>query len=284
MNTQKKIELLDFKLSKSLWNSLFWAYKSKFFGKWIDFEEHKEYDFWDPVKNIDWKASSKSDKFYSKIFEEERDLKVLFLIDINPSFNFSFEKRTKKDVLEELFYAISFSAYNNWDSIWAMMYSWENDEFFEFKKSVSNIFNVIKKLENLDFSWKIDEKRTEKVLEKLKNKKIKNTLIFILTDNISQISDKLLKIISLENEIIFINIFDYFENNLEKLDKDMTFKFEKNFLNISLRDKKKMKEYSNLREEKLKNFEYYLKKNNIKNLVLDTKEDVLKKLYLFFSK
>ncbi|NCO31633.1 DUF58 domain-containing protein [bacterium] len=54
----------------------------------MDFVEHKEYSFSDPLKSIDWKASSKSDKIYSKIYEEERDLKVLFVIDINKNINF----------------------------------------------------------------------------------------------------------------------------------------------------------------------------------------------------
>lgn len=138
MNTIKEIKLLDFKLSKSLWNSLFWAYKSKFFWKWIDFEEHREYNFWDPIKNIDWKASFKWDKFYSKIFEEERDLKILFLIDINSWINFSFAKKTKKDLLKELFYSISFSAYNNWDSIWAYLYDWKKNIFLILK----NLFEI----------------------------------------------------------------------------------------------------------------------------------------------
>lgn len=156
--------------------------------------------------------------------------------------------------------------------------------FFDFKKSVWNIFNVIKSLETLDFDWNIDKFRTEKILENIKTKKFKNNLIFVFTDNIEIIPDKLLKIISFENELVFINIFDYFENDLEKLDKNIAFRNWTDFINISLSDAKKLEKYKTLRNQKITNFQNLLKRNNIKNLSLDTKKDSFKELFLFFSK
>ena len=134
MQIIKKIKLIDFKLTKSIWNLLFGLYKSKFHWSWINFSEHKEYVFWDPVKTIDWKTSSKTDKIYSKIFEEEKELKVLFLIDLNPSIFWKIAKQTKKEILEEVFYSLAFSSYKNSDSFWILFYWSEKQEFIPYKK------------------------------------------------------------------------------------------------------------------------------------------------------
>lgn len=283
MQTTKKIKILDFKLSKNIWNLLFWLYKSKFYWTWMDFHEHKEYVFWEPVKNIDWKASTKTEKIYSKIFEEEKQIEVLFLIDTNSSMFFSSQNRSKKDILEEVFYSLAFSVYKNSDSFWVIFYGSENEKKLDYKKDFSNILNTISFLENLEKTDKIDKNRTKKILEKLVKEKTKNKLIFILSDDIFENDEKNLKILWLKNEIIFINIFDYFENNLEKISNDFSFSSWKNFLNISL-NSDKIEEFNNFRKEKIKKFWEILKKNKIWYIYLDTKKDIFKEIAVYFSK
>ncbi|MDR0772419.1 MAG: hypothetical protein LBF15_05340 [Candidatus Peribacteria bacterium] len=88
----------------------------------------------------------------------------------------------------------------------------------------------------------------------------------------------------MKNEVIFFNIFDYFENNLDNVDANLSFSSENSFLNIDLRDKKKVEAYKKERQEKLKKLEDYLRENNISYKAFDTKMDVFKELYLFFIK
>ena len=283
MQIIKKIKLIDFKLTKSIWNLLFGLYKSKFHWSWINFSEHKEYVFWDPVKAIDWKTSSKTDKIYSKIFEEEKELKVLFLIDLNPSMFWKIAKQTKKEILEEVFYSLAFSSYKNSDSFWILFYWSEKQEFIPYKKDFWNILRTIDKIENSQRSWKIDNNRTKKIFENLVKNKIKDNLIFILSDDILQEDDKSLKILWLRNEVIFINIFDYFENNLENIWNDVVFASDNNFLDLSLSSKETEK-FNILRKEKLENFKNILKKNKIWYIYLDTKKNIFKELFLYFSK
>ncbi len=290
MKTIKKIKLIDFNLSKSIWNRLFWFYKYRFYWNGIDFKEHREYNFWDSIKFIDWKASSKSEKIYTKIFEETRDLKVLFLLDLNESMFFNIKKRTKIDVLEDVFYSLSFSAYKNNDSIWAYLFWDFKTKYISYKKNVWNIFKTIEYIEkirfknskNKSFFSSFKNKQTSSlldVIEILLDLKTKDNLIFILTDNLEATQNiKKLKSISLKNEVFFINIFDYFENNLEKIPSNIVFENAWDFLDISLKNDNLIRKYSSLRNKKQQYFDNIMKKNNIKTMFLDTKMNVFKEL------
>lgn len=283
MQVTKKIKLIDFKLTKSIWNLLFGLYKSRFCWNWINFFEHREYVFWEPVKNIDWKASSKAQKIYSKIFEEEKELNVLFLIDTNSSMLFGSSQKSKKDLLEEVFYALAFSSYKNSDNFWVFLFDWINDIKLPYKKDFWNIFKTIKILENIENIWKIEKNRLKIQLEKLKKLNIKDNLIFILSDYIFDENDKNLSILSLGNEIIYINIFDVLENNLNDFWNEISLNSWTKFLEIS-QNSKKIEKFNFLRKQKIKNFENILKKNNIWYIFLDTEKDVFKELYHYFSK
>jgi hypothetical protein len=85
------------------------------------------------------------------------------------------------------------------------------------------------------------------------------------------------------NEIIFFNLFDYFENNLENLDVYLTLSWSNSFLNISLNDKEKIEIYKKERQQKLKKLESFLKKNKVWYKIFDTNGDTFKELFLFFN-
>lgn len=283
MDINKRIKLLDFKLTKSLWNSFFWVYKSSFVWNGIDFSEHKEYNFWDPIKNIDWKTQARTTKLYTKVFEEERDLKILFVIDMNKNMNFWFFDKTKKDILEEIFFMISKSASFYWDSIGALLFDGKNHNFIPYKKWIFNIFNVLWELNKAsNFSY-IENDRSSKVFDYLNKINIKNTLIFVITDEINDLIDNNLNILSKKNNIYYINVFDNFENNLLNIDLDLSLWYNNDFLNISLNDNQKIEQYKKNRLFKINNFKNYLSKNNIFYKNIDTKNDVFKELYLFFN-
>lgn len=283
MQTIKKIKFIDFKLTKSVWNLLFWLYKSNFSWSWINFSEHKEYIFWESVKNIDWKTSSKTDKIYSKFFEEEKELNVLFVIDINSSMLFSSWNKSKKDLLQEVFYSISFSSYKNSDNFWILLYNWIEKISLPYKKDFWNIFKTIEKIEDIKKDEKIIKTRTKDILQYLMKLKIKDNLIFILTDDILENEDSNLKVLWLRNEIIFINIFDFLENNLEKNWENFVFNSWKKFLDISFFSNK-IDDYNILRKNKLEKFKNILKKEKIWYIYIDTKKDVFKELAIYFSK
>ena len=152
-----------------------------------------------------------------------------------------------------------------------------------YKKDFWNIFKTIKILENIENTWKIEKNRLKIQLEKLKKLNIKDNLIFILSDYIFDENDKNLSILSLGNEIIYVNIFDVLENNLNDFWNEISLNSWTKFLEIS-QNSKKIEKFNLLRKQKIKNFENILKKNNIWYIFLDTEKDVFKELYHYFSK
>jgi len=114
----KKYKLLELK-TKALVDSLFiWNYKTKHKWRWIEFADFREYTHWDPVKTIDFVKSEKAWKTLIKLYEEERELSVYFLIDIKDSFLQKFWNKTKKDSLLEIYYLLWLTAIQSWDKLW----------------------------------------------------------------------------------------------------------------------------------------------------------------------
>lgn len=284
MNIDKKIKILDFKLSKILNWWLFWAYKSLFSGSWMEFDEHSEYTFWNQLKDIDWKASSKTDNIFVKKYEEERDLNVLFIVDNTLSMQFWTQDKTKKETLEEVFYSLSLSAYYNNDNIWWLIFDEKGFEFLDYKKSKNNIYNVLDIVERKNNNEYKDFNKYNEIFKYLINRNIKDNLIFLMTDEVERIDEKLLRFISKNNEIVVINIFDNFENNLTDLPFELSLNLWKQFLNIDLWNKKKVEEYKKLRKDDITYIKALLNKNKSWYIDIDNKSDISKKLIEYFSK
>jgi len=278
----KKIQLLEFKFHKHLWWNLFWAYKSRFHGSWMEFAELREYNFWDSIKTIDWKTSAKHWKMFVKKYEEERDLNVLFLIDISQKMNFGSKKITKLDFLEEIFFSLALSAVKNNDNIWAFIFDNEIKDFIEPKKWQENIFRILNSISKNKKNTSNDSEVLS-VFKKINDLKFRDNLIFVLTDQTEFKNEKLLKLAWLENEVVFINIFDFLELNLLDESLNSNFWFLWKYINIDFWNKEKIAKYKNKIDKKLKTLENNFRKNNIWYLKLDTEEDFYKILFKYFS-
>lgn len=278
----KKFQLLEFKFQKNLWWDLFWVYKSAFHGSGLEFAELREYNFWDSIKTIDWKTSAKHWKMFVKKYEEERDLNVLFLIDISKKMDFWSKKNTKFEVLEELFFSLSFSAVKNNDSVWAFIFDENLKDFIEPKKWQENIFRI---LDSISKNKKNNSENSEvlNVFKKINTLNIRNNLIFVLTDQTEFKNEQLLKLAGLENEIVFINIFDNFELNLTKNNLIWNFSFLWDFLNIDFWNKNLVKKYKEKIAKKLDILEKKFRSNWIWYLKINTEENFYKALLKFFS-
>ena len=271
-----KYKDLEIKFRKKISWDFLGSFQSAFKWLWIEFDSLREYCYWDNIKNIDWKATAKSWEVFIKNYEEERDIKVLFIIENTESLGFGSEYINKIELLENIYFILSKSALLSWYSIWTQI----NNKFIDFSKSEANIIKTLKLL-NENF----------KLLHNIKNNFIKtnnykNTLIFILWDNINpNFVD--LKYLSSRNEIIYLNIFDYFEENLSEDNLEINIKSNNsllNFLNILTWNKEKISYFKKNREEKLFNLKKKLKKYNIEYLKINTRDNIFLKLNKFFSK
>lgn len=277
-----KIKTLDIKVKRNIDSLFLGTYKTFFKWRWLEFSDFREYEPWDDIKTIDWIISAREWKTFTRIYREERELSVNFLLDLSSSMKFWLWEKTKWDSLEELFFILSYSRVKNWDKVWAILKDKNKFVYLNAKKWKDNIFSIASKIEENQELWNtfsIDES-----ILFLNNLKIKNNLVFIITDKLD-FDERLFKIASLKNEIIFIHIFDDFENTLAWLDGIINFVWDdwKNII-INLNDKKKVKEYLSYRFEKLENFRKKLAKLDVKYLKIDNKTNIYKELYKMFNK
>lgn len=285
----KTLELKTKKIVDSLY---VWNYKTNFKWNWLEFIDFREYDFWDNVKNIDFLKSEITNKTLVRVYEEKRDLSVYFVIDLSDSFfEKYFSEKSKFDILLECFYFVWLSAIKSGDNFgWVLNY--KKNKIFPAKKWKQNFVNIIKYLENINLE--INKKNNFiSELKNLFNKKennftnnlsyfnklhIKNSLVFFFTDKID-FDLKDLKIISNKNDLVFCNIFNSFENNLDW--KGFIWVNDSS-LKIDLNDKEKIEKYKNLREEKILNLKKNLNKYKAKYLWLDETKNIQKEFYKLF--
>jgi hypothetical protein len=254
-------------LEISVKKKIYWDFSNIFssFLKWIwtEFDSLREYEFWDNIKNIDRKKTAKENKTFVKNYEEEKDLQILFIIENNQTLDFWSETKTKREIIEELFYGLAYSSISNWYSVWSFI----NSTFLPFKKDESIILNTLKEINTI----------TSK--KDIKRKLLKNSLIFYISDNLKpNLVD--LKYLNIKNEIIFINIFDYFENNLSLEDFDVNFGTTKTFFSIFWNKKQ---DYLYFRKQNINILRKELRKKNISYLNIDSRDNLFLKLYKFFN-
>ncbi|MBW7955067.1 DUF58 domain-containing protein [Candidatus Gracilibacteria bacterium] len=276
------IKKLHLKINR-LVDSLFVGnYKTAFKGRGIEFADYRVYDEGDDARFIDFLASFKEQKLLIKRFEEQRELSVYFLIDIGTSMQFGYKDTKKIDTLIETFYTISLAGIKSNDMIGRLLFNDNSLKFIKPKKGIKHILNIISKIKNNNLK-KIDNFDINDSLKYFNNLPIKNSLVFLLTDKVDNFLDKNLKILGIKNDVVYINIFDYFENNLDDNYGIVRLKSIFKTFFINLNDTKKVLEYRKLRELKIKNFQKKLKSFNLSYLMIDDSMKILSKLLYFFK-
>lgn len=290
----KKHKLLGLKTKKLVNNLYLWNYKTNLKWKWIEFVDFRDYSYWDDVKNIDFLRSEKEGKTLIKLFEEERELSVYFVIDYNDSYEEKyFWEKTKYDILLEIMYLIWLSAIKSWDKVWTVFW-FKKYNFFHAKKWKQNFINIINSLETeitsekISFIWKymnlfsktLKSKRLIDNLWYFNKLKVKNSLVFYITDKVD-IDLKDIKIAVTKNDLILCNIFNSFENNLEwkwmVWIKDLDIK-------LDLWDSEKIKNYKNKRLTLIEKQKKEVTKFSWKYLYFDENIDSYKQFYKLFKK
>ncbi len=274
---KQKYKRIDIK-TKRLVSSLFlWNYKAAFKWRGLEFSDFREYTSSDDAKHIDWLVSAREGKTIMRRYREERELDILFVLDLSESMQFWFQKK-KIDTLIEIFYLIAFSGIQNGDKVWALLFGWEKTQFIPFKKGSIGLFKILDGIEK--YQGDIWNERLD--LTSLNVLPVKNALTFVLTDK-NEIDDSSLRLARLRNDIICINIFDSFENTLEGKSWILTLGNKNRQVILDLDNKKKKEKYLNLRNKKKWEFQSILSQNRIPRLEIDENTDIYQ-TFLSFMK
>ena len=202
----KKVRQLEIK-SKKLTSNLFTGeYHSAFKGKGMSFKEVREYAPGDDVRFIDWNVSARFGHPYSKLFEEERELTVMLLIDISASSLFGTVHARKKDIITEIAAVLSFSAVNNNDKIGVIFYSDEVEKFIPPKKGRQHALYIVREL----LTQQSDHKGTSlaSALKRFTSLTRQKSIAFILSDLVDANYEDALRVAGNKHDVTGIKIYD----------------------------------------------------------------------------
>lgn len=203
----KKVRKIEIK-TRGLSNNIFAGqYHSAFKGRGMAFSEVREYQYGDDIRDIDWNVTARLNKPYVKMFEEERELTVMLLIDVSGSLEFGTIKQLKKDMVTEIAATLAFSAIENNDKIGVIFFSDKIEKFIPPKKGRKHILYIIREL--LDFKAESRKTNIQQALQYLTNVMKRRCTAFIMSDFIDPNDfENALTITNHKHDIVAIQVFD----------------------------------------------------------------------------
>lgn len=203
----KKVRQIEIK-TKGLTNHIFGGeYHSAFKGRGMSFSEVREYAYGDDIRSIDWNVTARSNTPYVKIFEEERELTLMLLVDISASSLFGTTSQTKRNLITEICAVLSFSAITNNDKVGVIFFSDKVERYIAPKKGRSHILFIIRELITLEPHHNA-QTNIQAALKFLNNIMKKRAITFLLSDFISEPYKEALNVAGKRHDIIGINVSD----------------------------------------------------------------------------
>ena len=202
----RKIEIKTRGLSRQIFAG---EYLSAFKGRGMAFSEVREYQYGDDIRSIDWNVTARFNHPYIKVFEEERELTVMLLVDISGSREFGTALRFKKALMAEISAVLAFSATQNNDKVGVILFSDKVEKFIPPKKGRQHILRVIREL--IEFEPDNTQTNVAVALQYLTNAIKKRSTAFVISDFISPSFEESLKIASRKHDVVALRIYDAHE-------------------------------------------------------------------------
>ena len=280
LKSVRKIEIKTKGLSKHIFSG---EYHSAFKGRGMSFSEVRDYQYGDDVRNIDWNVTARTGTPHVKIFEEERELTVFFIVDVSPSSFFGTVNRFKSEIITEICATLSFSAMSNNDKVGAILFSDHVEKYIPPKKGRQHILLIIRELINFEAKGKMTN--IEEALIYFNNVIKKKSIAFLMSDFLSEGYENALNIASKRHDIIGVHVYDQKEKNLPNvgLIRVQDSESGKQRL-IDTSSSKLRKQYENWFLEHVNYFQNAFKKLGADTISIRTDEDYVKAFLKFFKK
>lgn len=208
----KKIEIKTRRLSDHLFSG---EYHTSFKGRGMTFSEVRQYQFGDDVRAIDWNVTARYNEPFVKVFEEERELTMMLVVDISGSESFGSRGQFKRDTVTEIAATLAFSATNNNDKIGLILFSDQIELYIPPKKGKSHVLRIIREL--IEFQPKSNRTDIGQALRFLSGVMKKKAITFVISDFISEAYEQPLKIAAKKHDITGIRIYDIRETQIPNL-------------------------------------------------------------------
>ena len=209
MNTRellKKVRKIEIKTRRLSDNLFAGEYHSHFKGRGMTFSEVRPYAYGDDVRSIDWNVTARYRTPYVKLFEEERELTVMLLVDISGSEDFGMKGQLKREMITEIAATLAFSAIKNNDKVGLILFSDQPELFIPPAKGRSHVLHIIRQL--IDFERKSKRTGIENILRYAFNVMKKRGIIFVISDFMDMQYADTLKIVSKKHDVVGIRVYD----------------------------------------------------------------------------
>lgn len=199
----RKIEIKTRRLSDHIFSG---EYHSHFKGRGMAFSEERPYQYGDDVRSIDWNVTARYNEPFVKVFEEERELTMLLMVDVSGSEFFGTKTQFKKDTLTEIAATLAFSAIQNNDKVGLLLFTNTIELYIPPKKGRSHVLRIIREL--IEFQPKNHQTNINQALEFLMGVLKKKAIVFLLSDFMDKNYEKALKIVAKKHDLTGIRVFD----------------------------------------------------------------------------
>ena len=280
----KKVRKIEIKARGLSSNIFAGQYHSAFKGRGMAFSEVREYQFGDDVRDIDWNVTARFHRPYVKVFEEERELTVMLLIDVSGSLDFGTQKQMKRDMVTEIAATLAFSAIQNNDKIGVVFFSDKIEKYIPPKKGRKHILYIIREM--LDFKPESTRTDVKQAIEFLSSVQKRRTTAFILSDFYVR-GDFLqsLQIANRKHDVVAIQVYDQRARELPDVGLMKVVDAETGYEQYVDTSSKKLRQAYNkywlTRQAQLQDT---FNKSNVDSVSIATNEDFVKSLLLLFKK
>ena len=209
----RKIEIKTRRLSDHIFSG---EYHTSFKGRGMTFSEVRQYQYGDDIRTIDWNVTARYNEAHVKVFEEERELTMLLLVDISKSESFGTKNQQKSEVITEIAATLAFSATQNNDKIGLVLFSDQIELYIPPKKGKSHVLRIIREL--IEFQPKSTNTDISQVLKFLSATQKKKAITFIISDFITEDDyEKTLKIAGKKHDITGVRVYDIREEKMPNI-------------------------------------------------------------------
>lgn len=275
----RKIEIKTRRLSDHIFGG---EYHSTFKGRGMTFSEVRQYQFGDDVRSIDWNVTARYNEPFVKVFEEERELTMMLMVDVSGLELFGTQNQFKNEIITEIAATLAFSATQNNDKIGLILFSDQVELFIPPKKGRSHVLRIIREL--IEFKPKSKLTDVSEALRFLSNVMKKKAIVFMLSDFFADNYQQTLKIVARKHDVTGIRIYDKMEAEIPNLGVVQMQDAETGeFMLVNTTSKKVRRQYGKFYHEKVNYYKDAFAKSGAGTINCRVDESYVKKLLGYFK-
>ena len=276
----RKIEIKTRRLSDHIFGG---EYHSTFKVRGMTFSEVRQYQFGDDVRNIDWNVTARYNEPFVKVFEEERELTMMLMVDVSGSELFGTETQFKNEVVTEIAATLAFSATQNNDKIGLILFSDKVELYIPPKKGRSHVLRIIREL--IEFKPESKQTNLAEALKFLQNVMKKKAIVFVLSDFIADDYNQTMKIVSGKHDVTGIRVYDQREEEIPNLGVvQMQDEETGEYMLVNTSSKKVRLNYGKFYQEKVDYYKESFTKSGAGTIDCRVDESYVKKMLGYFKR